>query len=80
LLFRIEQHFPSAVIDRRGDPNTGDILARARERVNELVNSYQRPKVSPQVEDALLAIASREAKAFGLEHLPGIEMPATSSA
>jgi trimethylamine---corrinoid protein Co-methyltransferase len=79
LLFRKEQHFPSAVIDRRGDANAGDILARARERVNELVQSYQRPQLSPQVEDGLLAAASCEAKTFGLEHLPGIEMPATFS-
>jgi trimethylamine--corrinoid protein Co-methyltransferase len=80
LLFRKEQHFPSAVIDRRADANPADILARAREQVNKLVASYQRTKIVPQLEDALLAIALREAKRMGLDHLPGIEMPTASNA
>lgn len=77
LLFRKEQHFPSAVIDRRAD-GVSDILTRARERVNELVSTYQKPKIAPQIEDALQAIALREAKALGLDHLPGIETLASS--
>jgi len=79
LLFRKEQHFPSAVIDRRGDADAVDILSRARTRVNELVDSYQRPQLSPQVEDGLLAMGSREAKRIGLDRLPGIEMPVPSN-
>jgi trimethylamine--corrinoid protein Co-methyltransferase len=79
LLFRKEQHFPSAVIDRRSDADAADILARARERANELVKCYQRPTLSPLVESHLLAIASREAKAVSLEHLPGVEAPTVSS-
>lgn len=78
-LFRKEQHFPSAVIDRRADDNGGDILARVRTRANELVDSYQRPHLSSQAEDHLLAIASREARRAGLGHLPGIEVPTSSS-
>lgn len=72
LLFRSEQHFPSAVIDRRSSATPSDILTRATERANELIESYQRPRIAVPVENALLAIASREAKACGFEHLPGI--------
>lgn len=75
-LFRKEQHFPSAVIDRRADPDCADILARARNRVNELVRAYQKPAFSPEIETAILAIASRETITLGLNHLPGIEHPA----
>ena len=78
LLFRQEQHFPSAVIDRRGNGDAVDILFRARTRVHELVDTYQRPQLFPQVEDGLFAIGLREAKRIGLDHLPGIEMPAPS--
>ena len=74
-LFRKEQHLPSAVIDRSGDAATPDILERARQRVNELAESYRRPEISSVVETALRDIALRETKAFGLDHLPGIELP-----
>ncbi|HXZ32134.1 MAG TPA: trimethylamine methyltransferase family protein [Terriglobales bacterium] len=73
LLFRKEQHFPSAVTDRRANEGS-DILTRARGRVSELVGSYQKPKLESQVEEALLAIAWREARAVGIDHLPGIEI------
>jgi trimethylamine--corrinoid protein Co-methyltransferase len=79
-LFRKEQHFPSAVIDRKSDGNADDILTRTRARVNELADSYHRPQMSPRIEDRLFAIASREAKCVGLDHLPGIETPAASPA
>ena len=78
-LFRREQHFPSAVTDRRSEPDGLDILTRARRRVNELVNGYQRPQLMPEREDRLLAIASREAKRVGLDHLPGIDVPVPSA-
>ena len=67
-LFRKEQHFPSDVIDR--GVATGDLLARVRGRVRELVEGYRRPVISPQVEERLLAIARRE----GAACLPGIEV------
>jgi len=73
-LFRKEQHFPSAVTDRSGDANASDILARARERVNELVTGYQRPQITTQREDSMLKIASREAGALGVSQLPAIDM------
>ena len=79
-LFRNEQHFPSAVIDRSGDANAAGILERARQRVDELLESYRRPEISSPVEELLRAIASREAKALGLEHLPGIDLLAHISA
>lgn len=71
-LFRSEQHFPSAVIDRGGDPNAPDILTRARDRVQHLVDSYQRPAMRPEVERELLALAHKHAGRVGLSHLPGL--------
>jgi trimethylamine--corrinoid protein Co-methyltransferase len=73
-LFRREQHFPSAVTDRSGDPNTPDLHTRARQRVAELLENYQRPSMAPEEEKALLAIAHREASMARLERLPGIEV------
>jgi len=73
LLFRKEQHFPSAVTDRSGDANAREILARARARVNELVSGYQRPQIMTQCEDAMLNIAFREAGALGVNQLPAID-------
>jgi trimethylamine--corrinoid protein Co-methyltransferase len=72
-LFRSEQHFPSEVIDRGGDPNAPDILARARLRVEELVAGYQRPQIAPEVEQTLLTVAHQHARKAGLKHLPGLE-------
>ncbi len=74
-LFRAEQHFPSSVIDR-GAQNMGssapDILTRARSRVDDLLSTYQRPALPPDVEHALLHFADREGRKAGLERLPGI--------
>ena len=74
-LFRTEQHFPSSVIDR-GAQNMGgpvpDILTRARSRVDDLLSTYQRPALSPDVEHVLLYFADREGRKAGLERLPGI--------
>src|SRR5271165_5762947 len=72
-LFRKEQHFPSAVIDR-GLPTMDDepdILQRARQRVDELVASYERHVMPSEVERELIEFAQREAKPTGLEGLPG---------
>lgn len=70
-LFRKEQHFPSAVIDRGSDGSTPDIVERARQRVNELIESYHRPELCR--EDALKKIALREAGRLRIERLPAIE-------
>jgi len=70
-LFRSEQHFPSAVIQRGED--SPDILARARARVEELVAEYRRPDLSSEREQALRVFAEMEARGAGLGHLPGID-------
>jgi len=78
-LFRKEQHFPSAVIDR-GLPDmngaTPDVLQRARQRVDELVASYERHPLLPEREKEMIAFAEREGSKSGLGGLPGILAPA----
>ncbi|MBP7689347.1 MAG: trimethylamine methyltransferase family protein [Thermoflexales bacterium] len=76
-LFPGEQHLPSKIIDRgsmRAWQETGglDAFGRAKVRVTELLNAYQRPKLAEDVERELFAIVQREAKAVGLETLPGV--------
>ncbi len=49
-LFRKEQHFPSAVIDRglpSIDGSTPGIMERARQRVEELLTAYERHPCRP---------------------------------
>ena len=77
-LFRKEQHFPSAVIDRglsNLDGTTPGILDRARQRVGELLSSYQRHALAPEREQEMIAFAQREGRNAGLEGLPGILGP-----
>jgi len=74
-LFRKEQHFPSAVIDRGLASSCGsapDILGRARERVEELLAEYRRPEILADREQAMLNFAEAEGRRAGLEGLPGI--------
>ncbi len=74
-LFRKEQHFPSAVIDRGLSTMNGEtpgILERTRQRVEELLSAYERHPLPPGCEQELLAFAQREAKPSGLEGLPEI--------
>ncbi len=77
-LFRAEQHFPSAVIDRssssleqEGAPT--DTFCRARTRVNELVAAYRRPDLPAGVERGLRAVVEECGRPAGLVGLPGIE-------
>ena len=75
-LFRGEQHFPSAVIDREPrsvDDSTPDILARARSRIEELLAAYKRPTISTDREQAMLQFARHTASKAGLGSLPGID-------
>jgi trimethylamine:corrinoid methyltransferase-like protein len=77
-LFRKEQHSPSAVIDRGLSPTDGSnpgILERARQRVNELLSTYERHPLPPQIESEMIAFAEREGLKAGLEGLPGILCP-----
>jgi trimethylamine--corrinoid protein Co-methyltransferase len=85
-LFRLEQHVPSEVIDRaplqEGAPT--DAFARARTRVAELLEAYQRPPLDPAVEDKFHRILARAAKRQGVELpvLPEIfeaDVPAATS-
>ena len=76
-LFPQEQHLPSKVIDRGSmrawqEGGSLDAFGRAKVRVNELLNGYQRPELTTDVERELLALMQREAKATGLEELPGV--------
>ena len=73
-LFRREQHFPSLVIDRSGDPAAPDLLTRARQRVNELLDGYQRPVISPEIEKNLRAIALKHGAKAGFDGFPGIDL------
>jgi trimethylamine:corrinoid methyltransferase-like protein len=74
-LFRKEQQFPSAVIDRgfaRPDGTELGILDRARERVEELVAEYRRPEISSELEQEMRNFAEGKAREAGLLGLPGV--------
>ena len=49
-----------------------DAFGRAKNRVNELLGAYHRPKLAADVELELMALVQREAKVVGLEKLPGV--------
>lgn len=70
--FRGEQHFPSAVIERGGDPGAGDAFSRARARVEELISGYEPPALEPALESGLMRVAEREAERAGLTTFPGV--------
>ena len=77
-LFRKEQHFPSSVIDRglsTIDGSNPGILDRARQRVGEVLSTYERHPLPPEIEREMLAFAEREGIKAGLEGLPGILGP-----
>ncbi|MGB8114647.1 MAG: trimethylamine methyltransferase family protein [Candidatus Sulfotelmatobacter sp.] len=78
-LFRKEQHFPSAIIDRglANDSASKCILDRARERVEQLRSEYRRPELSADREQAMLKFAEAEAAQVGLSQLPGIDVGAS---
>ena len=50
-LFRKEQHFPSQIIDRGNDAGGPNLPARARERVQELLRSYQPPELPQKLQE-----------------------------
>jgi trimethylamine--corrinoid protein Co-methyltransferase len=73
-LFRKEQHFPSAVIDRglATADSTPDVVERAHQRVEELVAAYERHALLADREHEMIIFAQREGRKTGLEGLPGI--------
>ncbi len=76
-LFRQEQHIPSKVIDRgslhsweqSGKRNAFD---RAKERVTELVTTYKRPELSPEVDRGLRSIVEDHPRQARSNRLPAI--------
>jgi trimethylamine:corrinoid methyltransferase-like protein len=52
-----------------------DILARARQRVEELLASYERHPLAEEREKEMIAFAQREGTKAGLEGLPEILRP-----
>ena len=76
-LFPQEQHLPSKVIDRGSmrvwqEGGSLDAFGRAKLRVNDLLAAYRRPAITSEVEHDLAALVQREAKAAGMETLPGV--------
>jgi trimethylamine--corrinoid protein Co-methyltransferase len=76
-LFPQEQHLPSKVIDRSSmrawlEGGSLDAFGRAKNRVQELLAAYQRPKLLSEVEQELVALVKREAHAAGSKELPGV--------
>jgi trimethylamine--corrinoid protein Co-methyltransferase len=77
-LFRKEQHFPSAVIDRglaSLDGTNPTILERAGQRVEELVRAYERHPLSSEREKEILKFAEREGKKAGFAAISEIQHP-----
>ncbi|MGA7905956.1 MAG: trimethylamine methyltransferase family protein, partial [Candidatus Sulfotelmatobacter sp.] len=68
VLFRQEQHLPSAVIERnaRGSGLPSDVFTRARSRADELVSKYQKPALPEEVLQNLQAVVDREADRAGV--------------
>jgi trimethylamine--corrinoid protein Co-methyltransferase len=78
-LFRLEQHLPSAAIDRdslRGWQQSGclDAFERARIEVQRLVAAYCPPELPQGQVDELRAMVSRLARTAGMERLPDLEI------
>jgi trimethylamine--corrinoid protein Co-methyltransferase len=76
-LFAKEQYLPSPVIDRdsiRGWQQGGglDTFARARARVQELLEAYQSPQFQPGQKEELTAMVKSLAGAAGMDVLPVI--------
>jgi trimethylamine--corrinoid protein Co-methyltransferase len=75
-LFRLEQHLPSAVIDRSSlhaweEAGSRDAFSRARSRAGELLESYRRPVLGEERERRLRAVVEPVAEAAGMHELPG---------
>lgn len=74
-LFQAEQYLPSAIIDRdsvRGWQRGGslDAFARAKVRVEELLDRYDRPAIAIHYEGELTAMMQEQARAAGIQILP----------
>jgi trimethylamine--corrinoid protein Co-methyltransferase len=75
--FQEESYIPSSVIDRgsldawrgQGAPSTFD---RARRRVEELLQGYERRPLPDGLPEELRRIATAEARRFGMDELPAL--------
>jgi trimethylamine---corrinoid protein Co-methyltransferase len=77
-LFRKEQHFPSAIIDRglaSMERNATGVLQRAQQRVEELLSSYQRRSLPEDCEREMINFAMKEGRKAGLTELPALLRP-----
>ena len=77
-LFSLEQYFPSSIIDRGSirawqDSGHSDTFIRAKHKVQELINNYQRPLKSHEQENALHEYIQFAARNAGMKHLPPLE-------
>ncbi len=68
-LFRREQQIPSAVIDRtsRTEAPSVDIFVRAKQRVQQLVDDYQQPRLNEHMNETFRQIVDREAAQRALQ-------------
>jgi trimethylamine---corrinoid protein Co-methyltransferase len=78
-LFLKEQSIPSAVIDRgsiRSWQENGslDTYGRAKQRVKELLENYQRPEFDPECEVELARLVTGMAQRAGMDRLPLVEI------
>jgi trimethylamine--corrinoid protein Co-methyltransferase len=71
-LFRAEQHLPSDIIQRDSSAPSTDTFSRARQRVAELLASYQPSSLCLASRDRLRAAVSPHAQRAGLATLPGV--------
>ncbi|MGB9639621.1 MAG: trimethylamine methyltransferase family protein [Anaerolineales bacterium] len=74
-LFPKEQYLPSMVIDRGSiriweEQGKLDAFQRAKIRAQELIENYQKPKMTDHEEQELWSLVSQVAQAAGLEKLP----------
>lgn len=73
--FRDEFYIPSGVIDRGSydawiTSGSKPIQKRASERIDQLLESYEQPELSPDIRRELRSTAEYHAKKLGLEYLP----------
>jgi len=75
--FKEELHIPSKLVDRSSveeweREGSKSMFERARDRVNQLVDSYEPSPISSDVRTELNEITSKAAKKFGMDKLPDI--------
>ncbi len=76
-LFSVEQHLPSAVIDRGSvrswqEEGKTDAFERAKTRTQLLLKDYRRPELSAAQLEELTKMVSRLGEDAGMPGLPGV--------